>query len=222
MRDTVLLADGRRIVNAAHLLKYESSSDCVQVEICEDCGVTHCAPGGWISLRRLQYDVLWLPAFAAMSSDAGPKEYRAPTYMSREGVAVLSEQAYSRVRAHASALPATCNIEPLGSRDVVRILQWEAPGRLLGAFPDEPSLRHDGIIAGDQARHGQHIALLEQLLHRAWAKPMTVVPFTGVERPLFYLDQPGHPVWAPLAALGATWGLSLGGGLDVALSEDAA
>lgn len=33
----------------------------VQVEICEECGVTHCAPGGYVHLSRLGEDVLWTP-----------------------------------------------------------------------------------------------------------------------------------------------------------------
>ena len=221
-RDMVLIADGHRLVNAARLLEYEASRDRVQVEICEKCGLTHCAPGGWISLRRLEDDVFWLPAFAAMSTDDESMEYRPPTYLSDARVAVLSERVYSSIRGHAPALPAPCDIEQLGSRDVVRLLQWEAPGRILGAFPDVPSLRHDMLIAVDQAGQNEHMTLLARLLDRAWGKPLRVSPFAGLERPMFYLDQPGHPVWTPLVGSGAMWGFSLGEGLDIVMSEDAA
>jgi hypothetical protein len=214
--DAALFAGGNRLVNAAGLIEYDPTSDRVQVEICEDCGFTHCAPGGWVSLRRLDDNVLWLPAFAAMS-DGGPTgEYRPPHYFTQRGVPFLNAATYLEVIRHVPVFPAIADIHPLSVQEAVLVLQWEAPGRILGTFPEAPQLRNDLIFAVDYGDRQLQVAALTHLLAESWAQNTRAVLREDMQQRSFFLQLPGHPVWSPIAGDDDEWGLSLAPSLSVA------
>jgi hypothetical protein len=219
---TSLYAGNRRIVNAADRVDFDPEIDCIQVEVCEDCGFTQCAPGGWVSLRRLGSNVLWIPAFEAISSDHRPDEFQPPVYVRDLGVPSFDETAYAQVRQHISALPASENIRVLSSREAALILQWEAPGRVLGKFPEPLSLRRDRFVAVDYGDLEENIAALSALLGKAYAKPCNLILLPEGAQRTFYLDLPGHPAWAPLAEHDNGLALRLSGNLNVIVSEGSA
>lgn len=217
--DTSLVADGCRLVNAASLVDFDPASDRVQVEVCEACGTTQCAQGGWISLRRLGAEVLWLPAFQAMSDEQNSAEFAPPRYMSQAGLPLFSEATYSTVRRHVGDLPALADIQPLDSRELALILQWEAPGSLLGSFPDPPRFRRDTVLAVDHGDVTEHVTTMVELLGRALDGAGMFTQSTAAPAVSFYLDLPGYPTWSPLVLCGRTWGLHLGAELNVLLGD---
>jgi hypothetical protein len=220
-RDTSLLADKRRIVNAVGLVDVSAAADRVQVEVCEECGFTHCAPGGWVSLRRFGSRVLWMPAFSSMAAEPSSAEYEPPAYMSKVGLPAFSEEAYAVVRENACGFPSSDKLVHLGSRELLLILQWEAPGKILGKFPEAPRLREDALLAVDRGDLADCREALVGLIHQGWSHPQALVPCSADERTSFFIDHREHPGWSPLLKSEMGWGLSLGPGLDAVLKGSA-
>lgn len=208
--DASLVAGSTRLVNAAGLIEYDPTSDRVQVQVCEECGFTHCAPGGWVSLRRLGDNVAFLPAFAAMSKDARSSEYSPPRYIQDRGAPLLSASIYVDLCSHVRRLPALTDIRPLSLHEAALVLQWEAPGRILGTYPEVPAIRQEFIASVDYGDREQLIAVLARLLAESWRDGTHAVQRSEVQPRSFFLDLPGHPLWSPFAEDGDEWVLSLG------------
>jgi hypothetical protein len=219
---TSLFADGRRLVNAADLVEFDPALDRVQIVVCEDCGFTNCAPGGWVCLRRVDADVLWLPAFAAMSDEPGSTEYAPPIDMSERVFPVFGEGAYSTLRRYVRALPAFPDVAPLHPRDLALVLQHEAPGRVLGTFPETPSLRRDVVVAVDHGDLAEELTAMLEILSRAWSGSCVLRPCESADAVHFYLDLPGHPVWSPLVRRGDARAVRVADGLNVELADSSA
>jgi hypothetical protein len=219
---TSLFGDGRRLVNAADLIEFDPTLDRVQVVVCEDCGITNCAPGGWICQRRVEADVLWLPAFAAMSDKRGSTEYAPPTDMSERAFPVLGEGAYSTLRRYVRALPALPEIAPLHPRDLALVLQRDAPGRVLGTFPERPSLRPDAVVAVDHGDLAEELTTMLERLSLAWSGSCVLRPCESADAVHFYLDLPGRPVWSPLVRRGDARAIRVADGLNVELADASA
>ena len=52
--------------NAVELCSWDDTR--VQVHVCEDCGIEHCASGGWLVSRNVGVGVAFVPAFDEMLS----------------------------------------------------------------------------------------------------------------------------------------------------------
>lgn len=174
-----------------------------------------------MSLRRFGSSVLWMPAFSSMAAEPNSAEYNPPRYMSEVGLPAFSEEAYARVRESSRSLPSVEEIVVLGSRELLLILQWEAPGSVLGNFPEPPCLREDALVAVDRGDLADSKEALLGLIRQAWTQPRALVPCSADERIAFFIDHPGHPAWAPLLKSEMGWGLSLAPGLDALLDGSA-
>ena len=205
---TQLVAEGEILANAIEFTTW--SVDPVQVEVCFDCGVERCAPGGWVSPRRSGDRVLWIPAFDELAEDQG--EFGPPRYFARRGVPLFEPEA-------AKTLAKTVGVEledvrPLTSRDVALLLQWMAPSDLLGAAPAAPRVRREDVLAATSGDRDEALDRLDELLAAAIGSDAEVVLQNRCDEadPIrFFLDLPGHPEWTPLVRIHDRVELAVGG-----------
>lgn len=196
---TALYADGVCIANALPLMEFDS--DHIQVQICEACGVVHCEPGGWVCLRRLGTLVLWVPCFDRMAKDEhGLTEYAPPRFAL--GLPAFPEGAYQELAARVPGFSAIGGIRGLSSREAVRILQAEAPARLLGTFPSEPALVREELLLTHGDQQEEAVTRLKRLLRHAWTNDLVAVPGPESVPVEFYLDIRGTPEWRPFGTSG--------------------
>lgn len=195
-----LYADGEMLVNALSLVNFEDAiAGPVQVHVCEDCGHTSCAPGGWVALRRFADAVLWTPAFTDMLSEtSGISEYAPPSVVRSRGIPTFALTKYRELRARVPALPAFEMLTELRWSEAARLLQLAAPGRVLGQFPDAPRPRRDAFLTTSDGELATQLTNLSRTLEaaldsRAAAREVTLKTPIG-----FCLDLPGTPEWTPL------------------------
>jgi hypothetical protein len=206
-RVTSLYADGERLANGLELLEFDAAT--LQVEVCEDCGIPHCATGGWVSLRRLGSSVLWLPCFDEMGKGgAAVNEYAPPNY--RYGSPCFGQGTYAQLRSREPRFPPIDDLRPIRSRDLARLMQLEAPGRALGCFPDQPFLKTDLVVASDHDRPTV-LDALERLLLAAWERDVPVAATPSATPVTLFLDLPHTPSWTPLAKRSHGYELYLNG-----------
>ncbi len=193
--DRALLADGHRLANLLGFIEIEEDG-CFQAIICESCGVVHCQPGGWVAPRRVSQDAVWMPCFDRYLPDQ-EAEYRPPGYLTNAGVLWFEADA---VRELASLVPILDprNYPALVARELPRLMQWDAPGLVLGRPGEAVSIRRDIVLACDEGDVTEQLTVLEELLNSASTLTQAVTSHSA--RTLaFYLDLPGTPEWHPLA-----------------------
>lgn len=214
--DTSVFADGERLINmASRVEEPDRAGERIQVQTCEECGFAGCATGGWLVLRRIASYVVWLPAFSDLAENPKSSEYLPPHFMAHKGIPVMSAQHYAEVKISAPALPKYADLPLLNSQELGLALQWEAPGRLLGKFPQKISLRQNAIRAVDHGYLDEQLALLDNLLQQAIAQARPLKLVKGGKQIKFFLNFQGYNDWSPLAYIDNSYYLSLTNRLQV-------
>jgi hypothetical protein len=206
---TEVSAASIRLFNAIELV--DGTPKATQIEVCECCGVLHCAPGGWVAFRRIGERVIWVPAWNAMENG----EYSPPSFLQNRDVPIFSPAAWDRLRALDRGLPGARDLPQINSREVVRLCQWTAPGGVLGTFPDVPRTRRDLLVAVTNGDLGAEAVCVDHCLrdHYDDERAMELVPqHVSVDPIEFWLDLPGFPSWTGLGHIDAQTCLLVDGG----------
>ena len=174
---TQILVDGVLFANAIELSSWNQRR--IQLIVCEDCGIEHCAQGGWLTPHVVGTDVIFTPAFSDMLAGATDQaEYAPPGYVKESGIPLFTQETYAILRRYADELPSPGELPELGGADLVRCVQWEAPMRILGCFPEEVALRRNLLVAvseGDVAQHADNLSTaIKQLVVSKGAVPAAV------------------------------------------------
>ncbi len=198
---TAIDVDGIRICNAIEWVDVES--DATQVEVCECCGFSQCAPGGWVAFRRIGDRVVWIPAWGAMAKgNWEASEFGPPAYLRKRGAPIFSAAIWEELRSLHSDLPACADLPGIDSREAARMWQLSAPGRELGEYPLEPRLRRDRldtVTAGDLAAVADRVDACLRA-HFEVVRTMVFVPDCAAVRPIeFWCELPGTPNWTAFA-----------------------
>ena len=211
---TALLGDGVELVNALDLAEF---SEPAQLTVCDHCGTVGCNSGDWAAFRRIGSGLAFIPCFAEMS-DGGweSTEYVPPSFMNRKGIPFFSGEALSMLRAFVPYFGTFDRFPLLSGKEAVRIMQWEAPATILGQFPSEPFLNSDLVLAVNPGDDKSTIAVLTDLVLRAFASDDAIVLTDGDPMTL-YLDLPGFPEWTPLSIKGEAHLLTLGAGVSFSI-----
>ncbi|HEY6556595.1 MAG TPA: hypothetical protein VI072_04950 [Polyangiaceae bacterium] len=192
-----LIADDDVIVNQLGRIEIEPDG-CLQVIVCEHCGIVHCEPGGWIAARRLGDAVLWMPCFDRIAdSDAGPNEYAPPAFVKRRGPLIFTKTTGARLRDLVPLLDAHA-LPMLTEREACLLMQWQAPGRILGNPGAVPRVRREFVVACDDGRLKEHLDALDALLASA-ALSNVPVALRHAQTPTVYIDVRGATEWHPIA-----------------------
>jgi hypothetical protein len=214
---TAVFADGVELINALPLL--DLCSDPVQVIVCGHCGIVNCKPGDWVCLRRLGHGLVVIPSFPDVSERSDP-EYGPPDCINRKGAAFISGDALRALGTGAVAFRELDRWPWLTASEFSRIMQWEAPTRILGEFPAPPRLQREFVVALDPGQQEETMTVFDDLLARAFASTEPVTPVRG-DPVSFFLDLPGFVEWVPLAFDSGTALLANGPDWIVSFPHDA-
>jgi hypothetical protein len=197
---TQLSADGLLFANAVELSDWSERR--IQLIVCQDCGIEHCQPGGWLAARRAGTDVVLPPVFADMlEGESGRTEYAPPRYTTDRGVPFFDENTYPSLGRYGAEIPVAQDLPALTGTEFVRCLQWDAPVRVLGSFPDEVALRCDCLLAISEGDLAERVEALQATIHQllaAEAVAFRPIP-PGTTTRTFYLDGRGTPAWPAMA-----------------------
>jgi hypothetical protein len=199
LMSTAVDGAGVRLVTAINLVEFDP--DATQVHVCSHCGSIGCESGNWVSLRRLGDLVLWIPAFARMETGEWERDqYSPPGFMANRGIAVFLPEAWKQFRSLRLDAPNILQLPPLNSREAVRVLQWSAPRRILGRYPERPRIDREGILAVTTGEIETEVQVVDLALDEYFESQdhVGIVSETQVGVPFeFWLDLPGVPSWRP-------------------------
>ncbi len=215
-----LFSGGILVANAVELTDWD---DEVQLIVCEACGTVHCEPGGWVSFRNAGDYVAIAPDHRVFGADESDRhEYRPPDFVAKLGWPFLSASTYLALRESIPQLPEMNALRALSQCELIAILQWEAPARVLGTPFARPALRTDLVIACSDGDLATDVGRLSREL-QGWATGNVAVRLEGVrdgDAPIeFHLDVRGAPAWRPLVLRDGAPLLQLEPGLVAVLAE---
>jgi hypothetical protein len=210
-RTTAIIADGVELVNARDRIDLEDfEKDRLQLIVCEECGFVQCASGNWATVRRVGDGLALIPAFGSMARGSWERsEFAPPAFMALRGSPMFRGAAKEEL---VSLMPwlRDLNLPSISAREMASLVQWEAPGRVLGAFPDPPRFSRDAFVAVDEGDLTWCLGNLEMLL-RVAVDHDRVLNLRPAQVRMFFLDLPGTPEWRPLAIADGVFGFAVGG-----------
>lgn len=196
---TQLWADDLRIANALGCVDWEDEPP-LQLVVCEACGHSGCGPGGYVSIRRTGGVVLLLPAFPEMEENE--TEYSPPPILESTGALVLKTAQYRELRDLIPGFPPEAGLPLLTGKDAAYLFQWEAPGGILGSFPERRALDRTRLIACSEGDLRERLDFLEEALAplRGFGGEVVLRPARPGEKIVsFFLDDQGFTEWRALA-----------------------
>ncbi len=195
---TAIEAAGVRLINALDLVEFDPLG--TQVHVCSCCGYSHCESGNWVALRRVGAFVVWVPALALMGGGEWERQqYAPPGFLATRGAPIFPLSVWAELRRLRNDVPELSDLPPLNSREAVQLLQWTAPRRMLGTFPEQPHLDRGGVLAVTDGDVEAEVQAVNVTLTDYFSRPdpLVVVPSATVwSRIEFWLDLPGEPGWS--------------------------
>jgi hypothetical protein len=157
--------DGIELTNSIEWVEWKDGDDDIQVQICETCGTTHCATGGYASISRLGSFLLWTGP-THRQDDAF--SYGPASSVARRDSLLIPVASWDHWRQRVK-LP-TINVFPRSRRlDLALAWAWDAKGP---GHVEDISLLPDALIgkayASDHWDAAETLAALGQLV--AWVK----------------------------------------------------
>ncbi|KMO77572.1 hypothetical protein BST22_07040 [Mycolicibacterium chubuense] len=196
-RVTQIAIDGAVFANAAELSSWGAAR--VQVHLCEQCGMEHCASGSWLVVRNVGIGAAFIPAFDEMLAGEWEQREYAPPYFA-QGLPIFTPDDYATLRRWCVGLPPMDALPLLTGDEILRVLQWEAPAHALGVFPADVELDQDLVLAVSDGGHADAAVLLEEAIEptRGTGRASLETSSLSAQAITFYLNASGTPEWTPL------------------------
>lgn len=132
----------------------------VQFEMCEQCLVDGCSPGGRVSIRRVDEWIVIIPDFAAMcQGEWDANEHAPPRWMTMRGPLSFSHSNWKAFQSACGGAPAFDSVVPASTSELLRLYHFLTPRGFLHDYLS-PSQAQWGLIL---STNGQDSA--NDLLH---------------------------------------------------------
>ncbi len=208
---TAIYCDGQKLANAIEFMECDENP--IQFFVCEECGYPQCATGNWLSLRKIGNYVFFLPAFESMDEgEWESSEYTPPYFTNVKGSLLLTEKQFGEIKKHIKMLPGINNIPELSSYEACRMLQWEAPFRVLGLYPINVEFKGKLLTTTSFKDDASVSHELNKLLTQFFSEKVAlcVVPIMEDDEEIsFFLDGTDFIEWVPLIKRANNFGLKL-------------
>ena len=203
-----LFADGIKLINAIELVDWDEEHS--QFLICEACGIPGCKSRDWVSVRRSDSLVLFLPSSEHVwREEKDYMEYCPPSYFKERGIPYLDSASYESLRSRHSSFPAIDRLQPLTLKGATVLFQWTAPDQILGE-PPEVNVRSELFVGSSEGDHAEHIKILEALVKKQYEseQPAVLRSKSANERVIsFYLDAAAFTEWQAMVFDGSEYRL---------------
>ncbi|HEY2252986.1 MAG TPA: hypothetical protein VGH74_18065 [Planctomycetaceae bacterium] len=208
-----LFVDDVCIANAVNLSNFESER--TQVVVCETCGNVGCGSGGWVHVRTIGEDVLWIPPRKLPAHDEkfdwqdSPPPYFATSAF---GIPVFRRTVYDELRAQLPWFPDRNTVPAIRACEALSLLQRGAPLEVLGRAPRVPQLQRERILAVSEGDLNREMDMIDAFSRDCadCETPVQPIDVNAACRPIeFYLDASRLPSWTGFCHLAAGIGIML-------------
>lgn len=203
-----LFVEGIKLINALELVEWNEEHS--QFLICEGCGYAGCKSGDWVSVRRSDSLVLFLPSSEHIwREEKDYMEYVPPAYLRQRGIPYLDSATYETLRSQHSSFPALDKLQPLNAKEAAVLFQSTAPDRIVGE-PPEVSIQADLIVGSSEGDQSEPLKILKELLKKHYENesPAVLRSKSDNEQVIsFYLDATAFTEWQAMVFDGSEYRL---------------
>lgn len=205
---TQLYFDDMLFCNGIELV--QPDADTVQFIVCDHCGYAGCSSGNWLTIRKLGDLVIFIPSFESMEDgERELSEYQAPYQIRKRGAVYLEKDQFEVAQSYLPDLPGFDCLEEIKNREIALLVQFEAPFRVLGEFPDPIQFRKDLYLATTSELEDGIIPKLEELMN-AFYNSMSRAQRIGSEEDIsIFLDGSDLVEWKPICTDGSEFYVKL-------------
>ena len=205
---TQLFVDDIQLINAIELVEWNEEHS--QFLICEGCGMPGCKSGDWVSVRRSDSLVLFLPSSEHVWREQKDyMEHCPPAYLKQRGIPYLNSNAYESLRSKHPSVPAIDQLQPLTLKDAAVLFQWTVPDRILGD-PPEVAVRQELFVGSSEGDHVELLQTLEDLMKKQYESESSAElrSIASNERVIsFYFDAAAFSEWQAMVFDGSEYRL---------------
>jgi len=205
---TAIYIDNDILSNACE--RVDLTQDPYQFIVCNSCGYTQCASGGWLSIGKLVDTVFFYPAFTTMQEGEWEyNEYTPPSFIAKKGILYISRNNYKTIQASLKYLPSFDKLKRLTSNEIAYILQWEAPYQVLGEYPQAIELNHNNFITSSAVDDEELLLDFQSLLSKL-TEPIEfdITTITlDMEKISIFLETSEFIEWVPLVKYKNRYGI---------------
>lgn len=160
-----LYSDDCCLMNAIELIDLEDLEE-TQLLVCEHCGITQCASGDWVRIRRILDSIVFIPDFGKLlSEDEWERtEYTPPKFMEKIGIPYFSSHIYNQIKTLVNRLPEINDVPELTFQEAIECFKYEAPLKLLGDVQKINKPKYDLIIASEGFEKEKAISILRKVI----------------------------------------------------------
>lgn len=203
-----LFVEDIKLINALELVQWNEEHS--QFLICEGCGYAGCKSGDWVSVRRSDSLVLFLPSSEHVWREQKDyMEYCPPAYLKQRGIPYLDSATYQTLRSQHSSFPALDKLQPLNAREAAVLFQWTAPDRILGE-PPEVNIQADLIVGSSEGDQTEPLKILEDVLKKQYENESSALLRSRSDNEQvisFYLDAAAFSEWQAMVFDGSEYRL---------------
>jgi hypothetical protein len=185
------------------------STNPVQVEICEQCGVIHCASGGYVQISRLGDLIVWTRPTSPRDDNGTLPEYRASSGIRHFGAIAIPVAVWNQWRQQMT-LPEAADLPIMTGDDLVALWLAGIPrSSQCGVVEEVVPMLQRNLLAADTLDVEAAIQTVGRVIGRmqAWTKRPLVgaiktAATTNARVESLYCDGPKFEEWPAIASIG--------------------
>ena len=185
------------------------STNPVQVEICDQCGVTGCTSGGYVQVSQLGDLIFWTQPILSVDDDRATSEYEASSGIKHFGAIAIPVALWNQWR-HETTLPEATDLPAMTGNDLVQLWLAGIPTSLrCTVVGDVLPMLHRTLLAADTLDIDMAVHTVERVIDRmrGWMKRPVVgaiksAKIANARVESLYCDGPRVEEWPAIASLG--------------------
>ena len=160
-----IYSEGICLISPFDDVAFCKESDRIQLFLCKECGIEGCETGNWCTIRKVNSNILFIPAFKDIGSiDFQFDEYSPPEYFFEKGIPVINNEIYETIFLKNRDFPKIDDIQNISRKEIALTIQFLAKNRSLGKNGDTPKFCPESFVACSQDDIYQLIAVMNREL----------------------------------------------------------
>ena len=185
--------------NLVESIEFESQFSFQHI-ICDHCGFSGCASGNWLSIRKNDEYIFFIPNFIDMKDEDLGADFQPSHYFKVNGCLYLKKNEYENLRSYIHQFPKPDELQNFEKEEIIELYKWDVPQKMFGEFPEFQSINEKRIIATSELNDSEVVKIIMQKVEELEnSKSFSLKDFENKENIItIYLDDHKTTEWNAL------------------------
>lgn len=181
--------------------------------ICDCCGSAGCASGNWLTIRKSDKYIFFIPNFEDMKDVDFGANFEPSYYIRVNGSLFLGETEYKTLNNFIRQFPKFENLQIFSKEEIINLYKWDVPQKMFGNFPEFSEINQKRILVTSEFENQEIEKIIYEKIYEL--KNCNSFALNLLENPdqriTIYLDDKKTTEWHALYKEKDRIGLLLGG-----------